>query len=171
MSNRRYHRMKIMLYLAYDRGSEKKGLISKTWERCKSFRGGGANRSSKIKRPFLKKSRSWPPIDAKEGKALNIAPKGCFSVYVGPQRQRFVIRTEYANHPQFKAFLEEAECEYGYKKEGPLELPCEVNDFVKVLMEMEDGNVISGVKGCIFGLKGDQYESHHYHNQCKIGNK
>ncbi|KAI3501881.1 hypothetical protein L1887_29909 [Cichorium endivia] len=166
MSNRRYHRMKIMLYLAYDRGTEKKGLISKTWERCKSLRGGGAN--SRIKRPLIKKSRSCPRLDANEGKALNIAPKGCFSVYVGPQRQRFVIKTECANHPLFKAFLEEAECEYGYKNDGPLELPCEVNDFVKVLTEMDDGNEITGAKGCIFGIKGDQYESYHYHNRCKI---
>lgn len=120
------------------KGDEKKGLITKTWERCKSFSGVGVKRKFEIKRALIKKSKSLPRIDAQKWKALSIVPKGCFSVYVGPQRQRFVIKAEYANHLLFKAFLVEAECEFGYKNEGPLVLPCEVNEFVKVLLEIDD---------------------------------
>ncbi|KAI3728431.1 hypothetical protein L6452_17068 [Arctium lappa] len=141
--------MKIVLCLVYDRekrsvgmdvvkGKEKKGLISKTWERCKSFHGVGIKTSFGIKRALTKRSISLPRLDLNKGKLLNIAPKGCFSVYVGPQKQRFAIKAEYANHPLFKAFLVEAECEYGYRNEGPLELPCDVNEFLKVLLEMDN---------------------------------
>ncbi|KAI3787288.1 hypothetical protein L1987_41651 [Smallanthus sonchifolius] len=121
-----------------DKEKKGKGLISKTWERCKSFRSVGAKSSFGIKRALVKRSTSWPRVDPNKGKTLNIAPKGCFSVYVGPQRQRFVIKAEHANHPFFKDFLIEAEYEYGYKNQGPLELPCDVDDFVKVLLQMDD---------------------------------
>lgn len=137
------------------KGKEKKGLISKTWERCKSLRGVGAKSSFGVKRALFRRSISWPGLDTNKGKAVNIAPKGCFSVYVGPQRQRFVIKAEYANHPLFKTLLAEAECEYGYKNEGPLELPCEVYDFRKVLLEIDDCYENIGPQGCVFGTKED----------------
>ncbi|KAK4436836.1 hypothetical protein Salat_0017500 [Sesamum alatum] len=66
-----------------------------------------------------------------------VAPTGCFSVYVGPEKQRFVIKTEYANHPLFKMLLEDAELEYGFQNDGPIVLPCEVDLFCKVLAEMD----------------------------------
>ncbi|KVH95705.1 auxin-responsive protein SAUR71-like [Cynara cardunculus var. scolymus] len=138
------------------KSNDKKGLILKTWERCKSFHSVGI----KTKRALAKRSISLPRLDANKGKSLNIAPKGCFSVYVGPQKQRFVIRAEYANHPLFKAFLVEAECEYGYRNEGPLELPCDVNEFVKVLLEVDNRSENLNSPGCIFGNKEYQYESY-----------
>lgn len=52
-------------------------------------------------------------------------PEGYFSVYVGPDRQRFVVKTTRINHPLFKVLLEEAEKEYGYNCDGPLVLPCD----------------------------------------------
>ncbi|KAL6494960.1 hypothetical protein OROGR_030879 [Orobanche gracilis] len=73
-------------------------------------------------------------------KKSSSSPNGCFSVYVGPERQRFVIKTEYANHPLFKMLLEESEMEYGFVNEGPLLLPCEVDIFYKVLAEMDGGD-------------------------------
>lgn len=121
-----------------DKERKGKGLISKTWERCKSLHGAGAKSSFDSKRAIVKRNKSWPRVDPNNGKTLNIAPKGCFSVYVGPQRQRFVIRAAHANHPFFKDFLIEAEYEYGYRNQGPLELPCDVDDFVKVLLQMDD---------------------------------
>ncbi|KAL1814570.1 hypothetical protein ACET3Z_017144 [Daucus carota] len=66
-----------------------------------------------------------------------IAPRGCFFVYVGPEKQRFVIKTEYVNHPLFKTLLEDAEAEYGFMSDGPILLPCDVNLFYKVLAEMD----------------------------------
>jgi len=109
-----------------------KGLITKTWERCKWI---GRGRSSVM----MMRSRSWPSRKGpkKNSSNVGVAPEGCFSVYVGPQMQRFVIKTEYANHPLFKILLEEAESEYGYSSQGPLALPCHVDIFYKVLMEME----------------------------------
>lgn len=87
----------------------KKGLISKTWKRRKSF-------SSGISRAKV--------------------CDGYFSIYVGSQKERFVIKTEYVNHPLFKILLEEAESEYGFTSDGPLLLPCEADHFIKVLMEI-----------------------------------
>uniref|UniRef100_A0A5K1AIK8 Uncharacterized protein n=2 Tax=Nymphaea colorata TaxID=210225 RepID=A0A5K1AIK8_9MAGN len=66
-----------------------------------------------------------------------VAPEGCFSVYVGPKRTRFVVRAELANHPLFRLLLDEAESEYGFCSEGPLALPCDVDLFHHVLGEMD----------------------------------
>lgn len=81
------------------------------------------------------------------------AEKGCFSVYVGPGKQRFVIKTEYANHPLFQVLLEEAESEYGFNASGPLELPCSLDLFCKVLLAIEDGGADENLRqlGCGFG--------------------
>ncbi|XP_059655087.1 auxin-responsive protein SAUR71-like [Cornus florida] len=121
----------------------KKGVIITTLERCcSSGRGGTGKSSSRIQRVLMRKSKSWPrlraaPEEEKRGKNGRVAPEGCFSVYVGPQKQRFVIKTECANHPLFKMLLEEAELEYGFNSKGPLELPCNVDHFYEVLMEMD----------------------------------
>nr|GEU45040.1 auxin-responsive protein SAUR32-like [Tanacetum cinerariifolium] len=121
----------------------KKGLIRKTWERCKSFGskkdnvGDDENGSSRIiKQSFLKKIISLSHIELKEVK--NVAPMGCFSVYVGPKKKRFVIKTKHASHPLFKELLEEAELEYGYQSDGPIKLPCDVHYFLKVVLEMDE---------------------------------
>nr|WLD25260.1 PlSAUR1 protein [Paeonia lactiflora] len=127
------------------KGKGKKSLINKTWERCKSIgRGSQTTSSTTTPPPLRRKSKSWSgglgsPEDLKKnGKKGRVAPEGCFSVYVGQQRQRFVIKTEYANHPLFKMLLEEAEKEYGYNSGSPLALPCNVDIFCKVLVEMDD---------------------------------
>ncbi|KAF3455194.1 hypothetical protein FNV43_RR05642 [Rhamnella rubrinervis] len=84
----------------------------------------------------MKKSSGGKDKEGKE-RRRRVAPQGCFTVYVGPKRQRFVIETQYANHPLFKKLLEEAESEYGFNSHGPLSLPCSVDVFYKVLMKME----------------------------------
>ena len=91
----------------------RKSLISRTLQRCKSglSAGGGSGRAS---------------------------PPRCFSVYVGPERERFVVRAECANHPLFRRLLDDAEREYGYAAQGPLALPgCDVDAFLDVLWQME----------------------------------
>ncbi|KAF5443590.1 hypothetical protein F2P56_036135 [Juglans regia] len=139
----------------------KKGLIIKTWERCKSLGRGRKRSSSGPVLALTVKSRSWPSIspllreEEKLARKRRVAPEGCFSVYVGPQKMKFVIRTEYANHPLFKLLLEEAESEYGYDNQGPLVLPCNVDIFLKVLLEMEDGHEIQ--KGCSFKRHGSYH--------------
>ncbi|XP_059655085.1 auxin-responsive protein SAUR71-like [Cornus florida] len=142
------------------KGKGKKGVIIRTLERCWSWDGGIGKSSSRIRRVLMMKNKSWPriraaPEEQKRGKKSRVAPEGCFSVYVGPQKQRFVIKTEYANHPLFKMLLEEAELEYGFNSEGPLELPCNVDLFYEVLMEMDHSEEIP--KGCGFVKSHSSY--------------
>lgn len=161
------------------KGKGKKGLIIKTWERCRSL-GGGIGRKNRggrktgVGQEKLKHSKSWPRAntdqlgeeeeeeDKRRGGKIcrRVAPEGCFSVYVGPKKQRFVIRTQCLKHPLFKVLLEEAESEYGYNSEGPLQLPCEVDSFIKVLIEMDDdSDDIFPSRRCSFG--GRSNSSYH----------
>ncbi|KAK4377123.1 hypothetical protein RND71_003419 [Anisodus tanguticus] len=124
-------------------GKSKKGLITKTWERCTSFGsfGGKKNYTSENQHSLSIKRKSWTEsISIGTGEKIRVVPEGCFSVYVGSERQRFVIRTKYLNHPLFRMLLEEAESEFGYSSEGPLVLPCDVDLFEKLLMEMDDSD-------------------------------
>jgi SAUR family protein len=86
-------------------------------------------------------------------------PEGSFAVYVGgggggggAARERFVVRTECVNHPLFRALLEEAEEEYGYVADGPLELPCDAGEFVAVLARIEREMAEERTVGCAGGL-------------------
>ncbi|KAK1552915.1 hypothetical protein Q3G72_025714 [Acer saccharum] len=152
-----------------NKGSKsKKGnnLIIKTWQRCKSIgRGGSGSSFNRVQPPrtLTTKSKSWAHMtfspeeeDEKPARKRRVAPEGCFSVYVGPQKQRFVIKTEYVNHPLFKLLLEEAESEYGFNSEGPLVLPCKVDVFYKVLTAMESDKDMDNEtrQGCGFAKKG-----------------
>ncbi|KAF7136419.1 hypothetical protein RHSIM_Rhsim08G0192900 [Rhododendron simsii] len=119
------------------KGKGKKNLLLKTWDRCRSL----PRERSKSSTGTFTKSKSRQNDRA--------SPEGCFSVYVGPEKQRFVIKTKYANHPLFKMLLEDAEEEYGYSSEGPLLLPCDVDLFCKVLAEM-DGKEEETVPRCGF---------------------
>ncbi|KAE8716185.1 hypothetical protein F3Y22_tig00110156pilonHSYRG00535 [Hibiscus syriacus] len=69
---------------------KKSNLIIKTWERCKSI-GRGRNNGGGA---ALYKSKSWPSIDVsleaeekRHTRKSRVAPEGCFTVYVGPQKQ------------------------------------------------------------------------------------
>ncbi|KDP26852.1 hypothetical protein JCGZ_18010 [Jatropha curcas] len=154
---------------------ERKGnLIIKTWERCKSL-GRSSKKTSRIVKSLTAKSKSWPrvpPLIHDEGqeddqdnknkkcssRKRKVTPEGCFSVCVGPQKQRFFIKTEYANHPLFKILLEEAESEYGYNPEGPLALPCNVDIFVEVLSAMADNEETTNrIHGCGFSKNFNSY--------------
>ncbi|WCJ38818.1 SAUR-like auxin-responsive protein family [Euphorbia peplus] len=132
-----------------DRGKGMSGkennLISKTWKRCKSIGRG----TKKTPATLTEKSKSWPRLHylRQPEDHRRVAPEGCFSVYVGPEKQRFVIKTKYANHPLFKILLEEAESEYGYNPEGPLALPCNVEIFWNVLGAMDYSDEIFHRKG------------------------
>ncbi|KAI6682700.1 hypothetical protein NL676_028613 [Syzygium grande] len=84
--------------------------------------------------------RKWMKMDKTRGAVAPApVPAGCFPVYVGEgdQKERFVVKMEYVNHPLFKSLLEDAVSEYGFRSRGPLSLPCHPNFFFKVLAEME----------------------------------
>ncbi|KAK7318301.1 hypothetical protein RJT34_03000 [Clitoria ternatea] len=87
-------------------------------------------------------------------KKPQVAPQGCICVYVGPERQRFVVKIKTANHPLFKELLDAAEREYGYRNDGPLWLPCCVDLFCEALAEMESTQQDEdmGSVGCSFPL-------------------
>ncbi|XP_043703804.1 auxin-responsive protein SAUR71-like [Telopea speciosissima] len=156
----------------------RKNLISKTWELCRSM--SSRPRRNKLSLPFMLKSRSWPrrgnrpPMNSPDKSSFStrsssskrsgntrsqqVAPEGCFAVYVGPQRQRFVMKMKYANHPLFKMLLEEAEEKYGYNSQGPLALPnCDVDQFYEVLSEMNCGDAGEVRQGCSFVKRSGSY--------------
>ncbi|XP_042432456.1 auxin-responsive protein SAUR71-like [Zingiber officinale] len=58
-------------------------------------------------------------------------------VHVGPSQERFVIKTDCIGHPLFQALLDQAELAYGFASNDPLQLPCDVDLFQKVMCEME----------------------------------
>ncbi|KAM3231368.1 hypothetical protein ACQJBY_061505 [Aegilops geniculata] len=93
----------------------RRSLVLRTMERCKSATG-------------------------RSGGAASAVAAGCFSVYVGAERERFVVRTDCANHPLFRRLLDAAEREYGYASQGPLALPCDVGTFLDVLWQMDNGD-------------------------------
>lgn len=116
----------------------KRGLILKTWERCRSIgRGGRKSPGLGANLPSSPKTKSWPRTSEKR----RVAPEGCLSVCVGAEKEKFLIKMEYVNHPLFKMLLDEAEMEYGYANEGPLELPCEVDLFHSLLWEIEQDEI------------------------------
>ncbi|EYU43034.1 hypothetical protein ABFS82_04G122700 [Erythranthe guttata] len=124
-----------------DRKKKAKNSVLKKLERFMSFDRQKKPPSYSSNNSMFTKSRSWHSSSSStKNKAKEKAPIGCFSVYVGPENQRFVIKAECANHPLFKMLLEDAESEYGFKVEGPLRIPCEVDLFCRILAEM-DSNI------------------------------
>ncbi|GER33427.1 SAUR-like auxin-responsive protein family [Striga asiatica] len=82
----------------------------------------------------------------REGRGV---PKGCLAVTVGQgeePRRRFVIPVAYVNHPLFTRLLREAEEEYGFDQEGPINIPCHVEEFCRIR-----------------GLIDRETASHHHH--------
>ncbi|KAI3499612.1 hypothetical protein L1887_35415 [Cichorium endivia] len=114
----------------------KNNFLVKTWKRCRSF---SHIHSSRGGVGGLPKSRSWSGKEMTKKKKM--APEGFFPVCVGPDKQRFAVKTKYASHPLFKMLLEDAENEYGYNCDGPISLSCDVDLFYKVLAEMEGKDV------------------------------
>ncbi|KAJ6672204.1 AUXIN-INDUCED PROTEIN-LIKE-RELATED [Salix viminalis] len=129
----------------------KKSLFLRGWYRSITI---GREKQSKKSVSSFTKSKSWhctmKPADEDDEMSTNnkskkktrqVAPDGCFSVYVGPEKQKFAVKAEFANHQLFKMLLEDAELEYGHNSEGPILLPCDVGFFYKVLAEMESDEV------------------------------
>lgn len=118
----------------------KKNFLSKTWKRCRSFPVNRNNRDVKNKVGGLTKSKSWNGDDTttkKINSKKKTTPEGYFPVCVGPEKQRFAVKTKYVNHPLFSMLLDDAETEYGYNCNGPIMLACDVDLFYNVLAEME----------------------------------
>ncbi|KAG6603262.1 Auxin-responsive protein SAUR32, partial [Cucurbita argyrosperma subsp. sororia] len=68
--------------------------------------------------------------------------KGWLAVEVGLQEEdgrieRFVVPISYLHHPLFKNLLDKAQEVYGYHANGPLRLPCSVDDFLQIRWQIE----------------------------------
>uniref|UniRef100_A0ACD5UHH7 Uncharacterized protein n=1 Tax=Avena sativa TaxID=4498 RepID=A0ACD5UHH7_AVESA len=74
-------------------------------------------------------------------------PKGSFAVYVSEEMRRFVIPTEYLGHWAFEALLREAEEEFGFRHEGALRIPCDVEAFEGILRLVAAGKKDAGANG------------------------
>ncbi|KAM3381733.1 auxin-responsive protein SAUR32-like [Capsicum galapagoense] len=62
---------------------------------------------------------------------LRDIPKGCVAVMVGQgeEQQRFVIPVMHINHPLFVQLLKGAEDEVEFRHDGPIIVPCHVEEF------------------------------------------
>ncbi|XP_051148284.1 auxin-responsive protein SAUR26-like [Andrographis paniculata] len=65
---------------------------------------------------------------------------GTFAVYVGKERERFVVPTAYLSHPLFKILLEKAREEFGFEHQEGLAVPCSVATFRQVIHAVETSN-------------------------------
>ncbi|XP_062112739.1 protein SMALL AUXIN UP-REGULATED RNA 12 [Humulus lupulus] len=67
-------------------------------------------------------------------------PTGFLAVYVGEERQRFVVPTTFLSHPLFKMLLEKAYDEFGFQQRNGLVVPCSVSAFREVVSAVECSN-------------------------------
>ncbi|CAO2836555.1 unnamed protein product [Amaranthus hypochondriacus] len=85
------------------------------------------------------------------GRSSGKAKKGFLAVQVGleddyddddhrNELQKFVIPIWYLYHPLFIGLLDQAREVYGYHVDGPLKLPCSVDDFIHVRWMIEKEN-------------------------------
>jgi len=68
----------------------------------------------------MKAKKGWLAVEVEEE-----SEEGC-----GKGSQRFMIPISYLYHPLFNHLLDKAYEVYGYHTQGPLKLPCSVDDFL-----------------------------------------
>ncbi|GFP93335.1 auxin-induced protein 15a [Phtheirospermum japonicum] len=71
----------------------------------------------------------FPPPPRRRRREARGIPKGCVAITVGQgaEQQRLVIPVMYVNHPLFMDLLKEAEEEYGFDHNGPINLLVSLN--------------------------------------------
>ncbi|XP_062227730.1 auxin-induced protein 6B-like [Phragmites australis] len=90
-----------------------------------------AVRLQQLLKKWKKLATVSPSSSGRNGKSS--VPRGSFAVYVGEEMRRFVIPTEYLGHWAFVELLREAEEEFGFRHEGALRIPCDVEVFEGIL--------------------------------------
>lgn len=71
-------------------------------------------------------------LGIEEGIPLDV-PKGHFVVYVGENRNRYIVPISYLSKPEFQSLLQQAEEEFGFDHERGLSIPCEEEVFQYLL--------------------------------------
>ncbi|BAT96052.1 hypothetical protein LR48_Vigan277s001300 [Vigna angularis] len=69
-----------------------------------------------------------------------VTPTGFLALYVGDERQRYVVPTSYLSHPLFKMLLEKAYNEFGFAQRNGLVVPCTASTFQEVVNAIECNN-------------------------------
>nr|XP_004249437.1 auxin-responsive protein SAUR71-like [Solanum lycopersicum] len=64
-------------------------------------------------------------------------PIGNLAIYVGEERERFIVPTSYLSHPLFTILLEKTYNEFGFDQTNGLVVPCSVNAFQEVVNAVE----------------------------------
>ncbi|KAK9065922.1 hypothetical protein SSX86_015324 [Deinandra increscens subsp. villosa] len=64
-------------------------------------------------------------------------PTGFLALYVGEERQRFVVPTSDLSHPLFKMLLDKSSDEFGFEQKHGLVVPCSVSAFQEVVGAVE----------------------------------
>ncbi|KAJ7560350.1 hypothetical protein O6H91_04G125800 [Diphasiastrum complanatum] len=83
-------------------------------------------------------STSWDLSDFEDDlEAAVDVPQGHLGLYVGREKRRFVVKTEYLNHSLFRALLDKAAEEFGFEHQGGLVIPCEVVLFEHLLWMLD----------------------------------
>ncbi|OIV93608.1 hypothetical protein TanjilG_04840 [Lupinus angustifolius] len=81
----------------------------------------------------------WKQLTLLRNRTLNdtvsspLPPSGFLFIYVGPERQRFVIPARFLNLPIFASLLKQSEEEFGFIFNGGLVLPCQVGFFNNIV--------------------------------------
>lgn len=70
----------------------------------------------------------------------SVTPTGFLALYVGEERQRYVVPTSYLCHPLFKMLLEKAYNEFGFAQRNGLVVPCTASTFQEVVNAIECNN-------------------------------
>ncbi|XP_050222874.1 protein SMALL AUXIN UP-REGULATED RNA 51-like [Mercurialis annua] len=79
------------------------------------------------------KRRSQSNSDHNGVFSSSTVPSGFLAIYAGENRVRFLVPVRFLHFPIFIALLNKAEEEYGFKFNGGIVLPCEVEFFEQVL--------------------------------------
>ncbi|XP_051150629.1 protein SMALL AUXIN UP-REGULATED RNA 12 [Andrographis paniculata] len=115
--------------------SKKFGSMKKLAKKVKSI---GTNiNSSTMEPPLLSNQESLLKVTGDYGGGATSTPTGTFPVYVGPDRQRFVVPTSYLSHPLFKMVLDKAHDEFGFHQRDGLVVPCSITAFREVVAAIE----------------------------------
>ncbi|XP_042509706.1 auxin-responsive protein SAUR21 [Macadamia integrifolia] len=64
-------------------------------------------------------------------------PIGFLALYVGEERQRFLVPTNFLSHPLFKILMEKTYNEFGFAQRNGLVVPCSVSTFQEVIDAIE----------------------------------
>ncbi|CAK8544091.1 unnamed protein product [Lathyrus sativus] len=86
---------------------------------------------NKLLKEYEKEEEEKHPIAKKSG---------VFALYVGEERQRYVVPVDYLCHPLFKMLLEKAYNEFGFQQRNGLVVPCSVLAFQEVVNAIECNN-------------------------------